>query len=117
MVARTECVMKACQEDGCRTPRDRFVDGSALEERGFEPPVPLAKRAGLPGGTKVPQRPRSGGSVYSDEASEPPRESAALSATIFWMSSSDILETSVSIAATRVRACAISVALQSLIKI
>src|SRR5271166_5108595 len=38
------------------------------------------------------------------------RKRRSLSATIFWMSSSDILETSVPIEAMRARACAISVA-------
>ena len=31
--------------------RFEFATASTLEERGFEPPVPLAKRVGLSGGT------------------------------------------------------------------
>ena len=47
-------------------PPEQFVADSPLERTGFEPPVPLAKRAGLSGGTGVPQRRKGNleGAVY-----------------------------------------------------
>jgi len=41
---------------GMRPRKVGFSVDSPLEGRGFEPPVPLAKRIGLSGGTEVPQR-------------------------------------------------------------
>ena len=75
-------------------PKIRFALDSPLEESRFEPPVPLANEAVSPAKQKTAAEALLRSQPVPSTLTKPQGllASAALWATIFWMSSSDIIE-------------------------